>query len=173
MGFALVCAALLPAAAHAQEKGKSGVTMGFPASIGLIWHASEKVAVRPEFSFTHSSVDAQGGDTSSDSLGLGASVLFYTAKWDNVSAYVAPRVAWSHGSAESRADVGGFNNESSADSYTYSGSLGAQAWVGTRFSVFGEAGVSYTHGESETSLGTELKNKSFGLRSGVGAILYF
>ena len=175
VGFAVMAACLVPTLASAQEAGKVGVTMSFPASVGIIWHASEKIAVRPDFSFAHSSTDTSIGETSSDSVGLGLSVLFYTKKWDNAAMYVAPRFLWSHASGESRADVGDFESDSSADAFAYSGSVGAQGWIGSRFSVFGEVGLSYTSTSSDSSspLASEVKTKAFSLRSGVGAILYF
>lgn len=165
----------VPLTASAQEKGKVGVTMGFPAAAGVLWHATEKVAVRPEFAFSHSSTDTPFGEGSSDSFGLGVSVLFYTAKWDNVAAYIAPRFAWTHSTAENESDlVGDFESESSADSYNYSGSFGAQAWIGSRFSVYGEVGLAYSHGTADSSLSTgESKGKGFNIRSGVGAVFYF
>ena len=174
MGLALVCASLLPVTAHAQEKGKAGITMGFPASVGLIWHATDKVAVRPEFSFTHTSTDTGSADSDSDTVGLGVSVLFYTKKWDSAAMYVAPRFQWSHGSSESESSSG-FTSSSSGDSYTYSGSVGAQGWIGSRFSVFGEVGLSYgtASSESEGSFSSEIKTQSFTIRSGVGAVIYF
>ncbi len=176
VGLAVIAASLVPAFASAQEAGKVGVTMGFPASLGLIWHATEKIALRPEFSFTHSSSDTSIGETSSDSVGLGLSALFYTKKWDNAGMYVAPRFLWAHGSGETRPNIGDFEgSDSSADAYTYSGSVGAQGWIGSRFSVFGEVGLSYTTTSSDSSsaFSTEVKTKSFGIRSGVGAVLYF
>ena len=45
-----LCSLLCVRAASAQERS-FGVTMGYPASIGVLWHMSEAVAVRPEFSF--------------------------------------------------------------------------------------------------------------------------
>lgn len=172
LGFAIICCCAVPAFAAAQEAGKTGVTMSFPASVGIIWHATEKVAVRPDLSFSHASSDFPQGEGSTDNLALGVSVLFYTHKWDNAAAYFAPRFAWSHGSSESRADIGGFESDSSADAFTYAGSFGAQGWVGSRFSVFGEVGLSYFRGSSDSSSG-EVTNRSFAIRSGVGAILYF
>ena len=41
--------------AHAQEGGNLGLVVGYPANIGLLWHATERVAVRPEVSFAISS----------------------------------------------------------------------------------------------------------------------
>ena len=43
--------------ADAQEKGKTGVTLGYPASIGLLWHVTDRIAIRPEFSFAFTSND--------------------------------------------------------------------------------------------------------------------
>ena len=174
LGLAVLTACLAPALASAQEAGKVGVTMGFPASVGVIWHASEKIAVRPDFSFTHSSTETGSGEGDTDSVGLGVSVLFYTKKWDNAAMYFAPRFQWAHGSSESQSDSG-FENSSSGDSYTYSGSVGAQGWVGSRFSVYGEVGLSYNTSSSESSsiFSTEVKSQSFTIRSGVGVVLYF
>ena len=186
LGAAIVGACLVPAAAAAQEAGKIGVTMGFPASVGVIWHASEKFAVRPEFTFSHSSLESSIGETDSTAVGVGLSALFYTKKWDNAAMYFAPRFAWTHSSAESRTDFDDFTRvllpepidterESSANAYLYSGSVGAQGWIGRRFSVFGEVGFAYTTGSSESDsfLSNETSVKGFSLRSGVGAVLYF
>ena len=43
--------------ARAQDTGKAGVTLAYPASIGVIWHAGDNVAIRPDFTFSHSSTD--------------------------------------------------------------------------------------------------------------------
>lgn len=171
----VTCLCAVPLTASAQEKGKVGVTMGYPAAVGFLWHASEKIAVRPEFNFSHSSTDTPFGEGSSDSVGLGVTALFYTAKWDNVAAYIAPRFAWTHSTGRSESDFGGdIENESNADSYNYSGSFGAQAWIGTRFSVYGEVGFAFSHGTADSSLGSgESKGKGFNIRSGVGAVFYF
>ena len=175
LGLAVIIASLIPAFASAQEAGKVGVTMGFPASVGVIWHASEKLAVRPEFSFTHSSTDSSITDANTDTVALGVTVLFYTKKWDNAAMYLAPRFNWSHGSSEAESDSGDFDSSSSGDSYSYSGSLGAQGWIGSRFSVFGEVGLAYStaSSESDSPFSSEIKNKSFSIRSGVGVVLYF
>lgn len=186
VGLALLGACLAPGTVSAQEAGAKGVTMGFPASVGVIWHASDKLAVRPDFSFSHSSTDTPLGETSGNTFGLGVSVLFYTRKWDNAAMYFAPRVAWSRATRESRADLDGFpgvipifvdtETESSSDLYSYSGSFGAQAWVGRRFSVFGEVGLAYSTSseEADSILSTgDVSLKSFNIRSGVGVVLYF
>ena len=176
VGLALVCALLVPAAAHAQEKGKVGITMGYPASVGLLWHVADNVALRPEFDFAHSNRDSEISESSTDTVGLGVSLLLYMKKWDNTAAYFVPRFAWSHASAKSESDFGGsnFESKSTGDAYTYSGSFGAQGWLGSRFSAYGEVGLAYTTASSESELsGSENKTTGFGLRSGVGIVFYF
>jgi hypothetical protein len=32
-----------------------GVTMGYPSSVGVLWHVTDGVALRPELSFVHTS----------------------------------------------------------------------------------------------------------------------
>ena len=39
----------------AQEKGTVGLTMGYPASVGLLWHATERVAIRPAVTVSRTS----------------------------------------------------------------------------------------------------------------------
>jgi hypothetical protein len=70
-------------------------------------------------------------------------------------------------------------NSSGANSYTASGSFGAQYGLGDRFHVFGELGLSYGWANndisSSTSLGstttTTSKSHAFGTRS-VGGIAF-
>lgn len=54
----LLCASL-PAAA--QESGQVGVAMGYPGSIGIIWHASERMAIRPDFNVAQTSSESKSG----------------------------------------------------------------------------------------------------------------
>jgi hypothetical protein len=75
--------------AYAQDTRSFGVTMGYPASIGVLWHLSEGVAVRPELSFDFFSTETEndsplGGDSSQDghNVSVGLSALFYFARWD-------------------------------------------------------------------------------------------
>ena len=96
--LALACSimACMPTAASAQEP-KTGITMGYPASIGLLWHVSDRVALRPEFSFTRtdSSSESLINDESNFwSLGTGVSVLFYAPLTDNLRTYLAPRFSY-------------------------------------------------------------------------------
>jgi hypothetical protein len=188
--FAIMAAALacLPSGADAQEKGKIGAFMGYP-SLGLLWHATEKVAVRPEISFSTGSGETTATKNDSSAIGAGATVLFYMAKRDSAAMYIAPRFAYTHSSTETQSDLilpgvvidltgsqSALTFESNSNSWQFSGSFGAQYWFGSRFSVFGEAGLAYTNGSVEggSSLSTSKSDShSFGTRSSVAAVFYF
>ena len=179
--LAAFCAYLShPTTVAAQEAGKVGVTMSFPAAAGIIWHASEKIAVRPDFNFSHSESETSASEGDSDSYTLGISVLFYTKKWDNAAAYFVPRFAWSRLNSVSESNaINPFTgdtvvNETTGNAYAYSGAFGVQGWIGSRFSAFGELGLSYSTSTTKSSLtSSEFESTGFGLRSGVGIAFYF
>src|SRR5262245_14690443 len=121
----LACSMIVGAAptAGAQDSPRVGITMGYPASIGVLWHISDRVAVRPEFSFTvtdSSSESLINDEANFWSLGTGVSVLFYSSLTDNLRTYVAPRFSYS------RTSGGSNNTDSTADIYTFAGMFGAQ-----------------------------------------------
>lgn len=164
--------------AIAQEKGQVGLAMGYPTTIGLIWHAGRNVALRPDFSFSRGSAESVSSISSSTStstgtgVGFGLSGLFYFRKWDTVQAYFSPRYAYSRSSTTSRSDAA--SNTSTTSSHSAIASIGVQYSVNRRFGVFGEAGFGYTR---QTASGTnflfENTASSWAMRSAVGAILYF
>ncbi len=145
------------------------------------------------------SADLVGGGTttaSADSwqVGAGVSGLFYVSRWNGVRTYLSPRLVYTKSSSSSSSSsVSSIKGESSM--YTTSGSFGAQYAVARHFGVFGEVGLAYG---STTSISTstvtlpgigaflgasaplstlvtrtESRTTSFGIRSGVGVILFF
>jgi hypothetical protein len=175
VGLGVLVASLTTTPAAAQEPGDVGVTVSAPSAIGVIWHVTPRMAVRPDLSFSFSESDADvGTDINSHSFTLGGSVLFYTGRWDNLQTYVAPRLSYSW--ASSSIDGGGASLDSSQDGWSLSGTFGAQYLLGTRFAVFAEAGLAYssTTAETPTSFGdNERTTWSFGTRTLIGATLYF
>jgi hypothetical protein len=162
--------------AHAQDSGRVGLTTGYPSVIGIQWHVSESLAVRPEVSFTTNSSSSQSlVDASSDfsSFNTGVSVLFYSPLRDNLKLYVAPRFAY--GRTTGTGDV----VESTTNIYSISGSFGGHYALGRRFAVFGEAGVQYSHQTSTVTssitlpLRTTSRGDVFGTRTAVGVVIYF
>jgi hypothetical protein len=175
VGLGVLVASLPATPASAQEPGDVGVTISAPSAIGLIWHVTPRVAVRPDLSFSFSESDADvGTDVNSHSFSLGGSVLFYTGRWDNLQTYVSPRVSYSWSS--SSIDGSGADLNSTSDGWSLSGTFGAQYMLGTRFAVFAEAGLAYASqtAETPTSFGdNERTTWSFGTRTLIGATLYF
>lgn len=165
------------ASASAQDAGHVGLTTGYPASIGILWQLSERTAVRPEISFTFDNSSSESlVDATSDfsTLGTGISVLFFSPLRDNLKLYVAPRFGYSRTSGSTEF------TESTSDIYSISGSLGGHYGLGSRFALFGEAGLQYSHqsGSVTTSLPPiPIQTKSnadiIGTRTAVGVVIYF
>ena len=176
---------LVPVGAAAQESGDIGVAMGYPANIGVIYHASDRIAIRPEMNFSWQSTedldDRSNREDTRTSFGFGLSGLFYTSKNDNLRTYLSPRFTYTR----SRADIAFSDTqtaETDADSYQLSASFGAQYSLGTKFAVFGEAGVAYSWLEATSFSGLSLPNvgnrdndegRAFGTRTAVGVVFYF
>jgi len=159
-------------AANAQERGRTGLTMGYPASVGVVWQPSGVFAVRPEVSFSTTSTDSASlGPRGTTSVGVGLSGLFYVAKWESLSTYVSPRFVYN------RLSSGQSPLATNINSYALIGSFGTQYALNRRFGVFGEVGVGYGHEQVETSssasFNSTTKSNSWSTRTGIGVMLYF
>lgn len=162
-------------AAGAQDKGKAGVAIGYPGGIGILWHATDTVAVRPDFSFSHNTTE----DSSSGSVfGADLSVLFYVKKYDNVRTYVSPRFTYSRASTT----VTPTSTQSTLPEITTTstntgggGVFGAQYSPIARFSIFGELGLAFTHRQTKSAALPQLtasKGNTWGTTAGVGIVFY-
>jgi len=180
----LVLALVLPAVpAAAQQSGQAGLAVGAPGSIGIIWHVSDAIAIRPDFSFSHTHSEGTSSVVTTDSwgAGFGASALFYTGKiHDNVRTYLTPRFGYARTNASTRLSGAVTNPEQHQNSYSYSGAFGIQFTPTRRFSVYGEAGLQYSTVDSTyksagpiTLSEGKTTNSQFGSRAGVGIVWYF
>ena len=186
-------------AANAQEKGRTGVTMGYPASVGIISHVTDGVALRPEFSFSKGSNDFStssptltSNSVSGDgwTLGVGLSALFYVGKWDSLRSYISPRLTYARStnnqmsSAPSSGLLGSpspqtNSSSGSTDSVSGFGSFGAEYSVSPKFSVFGEVGGGYSRSTTRGSNSSLYSSTStstsrvWGTRSAAGVAFYF
>jgi len=185
--------------AFAQDAGQIGVTLGYPSAVGVIWHVTDNVAVRPEISFSTGSTEsptssfsglsAALGETSSTTVTAGVSGLFYFGEWDKLRAYVSPRYTYTRLTSDSGST---FSTDTRNSAYTVSGSFGAQYQFHRRFAVFGETGFGYAHTRTSfTSLlllpvipvgsnvpapvsrSEELNSHNWSTRTGAGVIFYF
>jgi hypothetical protein len=185
MSLRLVIAAagvclLVGVPAQAQDAGRVGLVMGYP-SVGVIWHVSDRVALRPEVDLSRVSSESEssgslptGGSGESWSAGTGVAALLYLGTTDALKPYVSPRFSYQKSSSTTSSAFG--ETTTTASRKTLSGSFGAEYSLGRRFAVFGEVGVeqAWIDTESESVLPvSRTTGRSTSLRSGVGAILYF
>ena len=182
----------------AQDEPRVGIAMGYPASVGIVWHVSDRLALRPEIGASQSSGEVTGtvnvpitgvvpGSSVSSTVvsindnwqvSAGISALFYLTRHDALRTYVSPRWAYTRtSSTSSNGPVPSAQSTSAGNGHFVSGSFGAQYALARRFSVFGEVGAAYTRiAVSPTSSGflvTESVTHGVSTRSGAGVILYF
>ena len=53
--FSLALVVLSARPSNAQDAGHVGLTIAFPAAVGVIWQATDRLAIRPDFQFSQSS----------------------------------------------------------------------------------------------------------------------
>ncbi len=175
--------------AIAQQKGQTGLTFGLPGMVGLVWHVSDNIAIRPEAAVSiatgHNDPDSTFAiSNSSTTWGVGASALFYVQRRDAMSVYLSPRFSFSRTSNSSTQVVPEMSSTSNGTGWLYSGagSLGVQYALSPRFSVFGELGIEYSRQRNSTvstgldqpvTGGYHSTSHRFATRTGIGAALYF
>ena len=167
--------------ALAQEVRSLGLTIGYPASVGVLWQVSSRLGLRPElaldFSTTETAVDLPFSGTittSTDSweAGVGISALILVRRWDATSFYITPRYVFTTGDSTTTRDPPD-PRVVTADGprrtiHAYSGSVGFHQAIGTRFGIFGELGLRHQrfHGQAIEASGT-------GISSGAGIVFMF
>jgi hypothetical protein len=182
-------------AAAAQDE-RVGLTMGYPTAVGVLWQVSDRLAIRPEFSWAHQSIENDSpfaqGTSDSSGVGVGISALVRLRQWGQVRSYVAPRFEVVRTSVDTTIDLPslfppGFpspgpssqTTTTTGTSYEGGASIGVQASPAAHFGVFGEVGLMY--GRSKTTGDASVlqpspsstRATSVGLRSAVGVILFF
>jgi hypothetical protein len=191
----LVCGLMLGALAGpaaAQEAGDIGVTMGYPGAAGVVWHLTNRFALRPDVSLATSTSESVATGTgllggvalssTNSSHGWGATVglsgLVTVRTIDRLRLYLVPRVAYSHSTSDNKTGLAGSLAEFTATTkgIIASGSFGTQYSLHDRFAIFGELGLQYS-ALTTTSDFPGSKNEteltSLGLRSAVGMTFYF
>jgi hypothetical protein len=157
--------------AHAQERGRIGLSMGYPERVDLLWHATEHIAIRPGVSWHHTSFDNSGltfsfsngvatttSSTSSDKsadIGIGVNALLSVGAWENVHAYVAPGYEYRRSRTTQikttvlagRTERETF--ETRGHGHVVSGTFGVRYVPHERFGVFGESGIEYSNSRTK------------------------
>jgi opacity protein-like surface antigen len=160
--------------ARAQDEHKAGVTMGAPSAIGVIFQASDRVAVRPEISFSHRTSESSAINISSSTIGFNVSALVYMRNADRLKTYVSPRLEYSRVSGSVTSDVLATTLLTDTDSHAWggAGSFGAQFALNDRFSVFGEAGLGFSRSTTPSAPASQTKGTAWGTRTAVGVIFF-
>ena len=184
LGFLL---GLTPLTVAAGEDGRFGLVARAQStsSIGVQWHVSENVALRPALLFRYRSsttlqlvpegADPISFETSQTTLGAGLDALFSLFWRGDLVPYLVGGISYTGLSQDYPILEGGAVSIERGRV----GQFGAQALFGLRyavsrrFSVFGEAGLSFSNGEEFGIDGNKLHNRSLGTTTaGVGAIFY-
>jgi hypothetical protein len=189
VALATVVTVMMAAPAAAQDAGAVGLTMGYPAAVGVVWHVTERIALRPDFTLSTTTTEStstidsifvpQVSTTTSTSwsTAVGLSALLYLNAADPLRFYVAPRAAYLRTSIDIDDDqelAAAFDNTSTG--FVAAGAFGVQYNAHDRFAIFGELGAQYTSQSSTSefvSSRTRGENRTAGLRSAVGLTLYF
>jgi hypothetical protein len=198
IGAAAIAMVLMASAARAQEQGQVGIAMGYPASVAVIWHVTDAIAVRPDVTFSGGHNESATVKSDSTNVGVGISGLIYIGTWESLRTYVSPRYSYGRSSSTIETTfpvdptlltiigltIPPASTTSTTSTMGLAGSFGAQYSLHKHFSAFGEVGFGYskltsTRSTSRTtlfpdpSLDTDPKASSWGTRSAVGVIFYF
>jgi hypothetical protein len=189
LALATMVAVVMAAPAAAQDAGSVGLTMGYPAAVGVVWHITERIALRPDVTLSTSTTEStstidsifvpQVSTTTSTSwsTAVGLSALLYLNSTDQLRFYVAPRAAYLRTSIDIDDDqplASAFDNTSTG--FVAAGAFGVQYNAHERFAIFGELGAQYTSQSSTSEFLTSRTRgevRTAGLRSAVGVTLYF
>jgi opacity protein-like surface antigen len=185
----LTCAAL----AAPQETGRLGLNLRVePAPrIGLTWHVSGRLALRPSIGFVQTSIETATesevsipenprrveSEEETTAIGFGLGIHYYVYKVAAFSIYTGLNVNYTRETADLSVErLRDLDRQDSGDVWQGSAVLGVQTRLNEHFSLFGEAGFGYTYGtlEREGRARTDATTRRWGLaNSGVGLIFYF
>jgi hypothetical protein len=168
--------------ASAQEAGDVGLAVGSDGSVGIIWHATNAIAVLPAIQFRHVSIETEGlvsgNEDSTSALLFEVTVPLYLKKRDSLYVFVAPRISHSFQSEDDELPASLSVDRSNIQ---VAGLVGLQYAISERFSVVGTTGIAWGHSSSEyqaaVGLGTSATIKSTlnttGSTSRLGVVVYF
>ena len=129
-GSALLLA-IAAARATAQATPRVGLDVGIPVGIAILWHLNDKVDLRPDFNFTHVSIE-NGGDQTR--LGFGASLLFPIKSTTPFTPYVGLRGGY-----------GWYSGSNAPSDWSLAGIFGGRYMIDKRFGVSAETGFEFDH----------------------------
>ena len=146
-----------PTLARAQENGRIALTVSTPADLGVLWHISDRVGVRPEINASHSRTT---GTSAILGAALSTSLLLYTSSAGATRTYLAPRLS-------ARLTF----QETAQDQVFWAAGLsfGAQhRFDRARLMVFAEGGVQASWFERALGLGGNVSATQWSTRTAIG-----
>ena len=177
-----VCAAVLTTilctatSSFAQER-RTGLVVSTGSAVGLVLPISERLAIRPEMSFSVAEVESDRGSETETSAVTGAvSVLITLRRWDDLRTYVSPRLSFIRTTGTSVVTSGPTSNsfETTNTGSGIAGSFGADYRLGERFAIFGETGLTFSRQTSDSDFSADdSTSRSFGTRTAVGIVFFF
>lgn len=193
VGWSVVVLVAVATPSLAQGAGDVGLTFAYPGAIGVTWQVTNRLAVRPDFSIVQSDTESTSTTTqtfpgftppttTSRSDGVtsttGLSLLFTVKSIDQLRLYLTPRLAYGRSTSETETGFSGSLSaiESTNEAWIGSGSFGAELRAHDRFAIFGELGLQYVSQTTESTFSASRnrgESTQVGLRSAVGATLYF
>ena len=180
--------------AKAQETSRVGLTMSYPARVGVLWHLSDRVGILPDVAFQRTlstavfGFEGLGGiETTTRSsitrleVSPGINVLIDFATREDVTTYAT--AGWSHvrsnatttqtttttGGIPGFAPSGTDREEFALHGYAVRSAFGVRYVPRQHFGFFGEIGIEY----SKTDFDDGLASSRLGNRGAAGAVLYF
>lgn len=146
-----------PASARAQQDDRIALTVSTPTALGVLWHTSDRLALRPEINLTHSRLTGTPATTGAT---LGTSLLLYTSGASATRTYLAPRLAAQLTSQTSAPDL---------VTWAAGLSFGAQhRFERSSLMVFAEGGVQASWFERELGLGGNVSGTQWSTRTAIG-----
>ena len=201
VGVTALVALLTAVPAWAQTTRRVGVTLGYPAQVGILWHVSSRIAIRPDIGFGAGSSDTESAsseilpgvpgtkiqvESSSHSVNGRITALLTVVRWDQAGVYVAPFYSYTTGSSSTTTTItpapiplpgvpprGPQTNTTTSDTRAHAGggSIGVQVSVHDRVALFAETGLRYT--ETSGSAGARTTSRLWSSSGAIGAVLYF
>ncbi len=157
----------------AQDAPRVGLVFGKGSQIGVHIPVGDSVAIRPAVAWIKTSAEYDGSvfiadEVSSRTWVPSIDLLFYLRTWDNTRLYVSPQYVYTR-STQSSSEL----DDNTDDAHQFRGMFGAQHTLGTRFAVFGEAGLEYGRRSTAVSVGSSTTSRAWNTRTTFGGMFIF
>lgn len=156
----------------AQDASRVGLVFGKGSQVGVHIPVGDSVAIRPAVAWIKTSVEYEGAmfvanEASNRTLVPSVDLLFYLKAWDNTRVYLSPQYLYTRSTRTTDGE------DETNDSHTFRAMIGVQQSVGSRFAVFGEAGLEHDRWSSEGLSLSSTTNRAWSTRTTFGGMFMF